>query len=183
MSEPSEILESLQKLASPRVRDKKCRVVITSGPTRTYLDGVRFITNKSSGRMGHALAEAAVAQGADVCLITGPVEAEFRQLSKGRVIEVETGEQMFAAAEAEFPRADIFVGAAAVSDFTFSATSGKLPRKGTTVLRFEPSRDILGTLAKQKRADQLMVGFAAEWGADQRPRVLQKLKEKNIDLS
>lgn len=161
------------------------RVLITSGPTRAYIDSVRFLTNRSSGRMGHALATVAAELGAHVTLVTGPVDEKFATLASGEVVRVETNAEMLAAAERAFPKADIVIGAAAVADFAPAhPISGKLERKDALKLELEPTTDILGTLTKARRPGQIFVAFAAETGdeAARFDRARAKLERKGVDI-
>ena len=155
------------------------RFLITAGPTREYLDPVRFISNPSSGRMGLALARAALRRGHQVTLVLGPVQTRLPQ--KASVIHVETTEQMAQACFEHFPRADCLIMAAAVCDYQ--------PAKGCTTkikkssapltLKLKPTTDILAELGRRKRR-QLLIGFALETN-DPRVHALAKLKEKKLD--
>ncbi len=139
------------------------RVIVTSGPTHEPIDPVRYIANRSSGRQGHAIAAAAAEAGADVVLISGPVEiADPKGLT---TVHVETAEQMLAAAEKALP-ADIFIAAAAVADWRVAeARSEKIKKSGPTptVLSMIENPDILATISMRKAGRPgLVVGFAAE---------------------
>ncbi len=137
------------------------RVLITSGPTREPIDDVRFITNRSSGKMGEALAKAALRLGADVTVVAGPQAAAFP--SGVRVHKVETAEQMLAASLSVAPDADLIIGAAAVADYRVSASvSGKIRRtKENLQLELVPNPDIIAELAKIA-PKATVIGFAAE---------------------
>jgi len=180
MPAPLEILKVLQNLFPQPLRGKK--VLVTSGPTRAYLDPVRFITNKSSGRMGHALAKAAEALGASVTLVTGPVAAQFQKLCRGKVVPVETTEEMLSACLLENP--DIIIGAAAVCDFQSleaggPLASGKWTREEKTIT-LKPSIDVIATLSAQF-PQAYVVGFSAETSAKPE-RAYKKLSQKSLDL-
>jgi phosphopantothenoylcysteine decarboxylase / phosphopantothenate---cysteine ligase len=135
-------------------------VLITAGPTREKIDPVRYITNRSSGRMGYALAEAALRRGAHVLLVSGPTS--ITPPDAVEMTRVETAEQMREAALRLFPQATIVIKTAAVSDYRPKAAAGqKLKRSGPMSLELEPTTDILAELAG-KKTNQLIVGFAAE---------------------
>lgn len=155
------------------------RILITAGPTREYLDDVRFLSNASSGRMGYALAEAACEAGHGVVLVTGPVALTP---PKGcEVLQVETSEEMRRACLAAWPRCDGVIGAAAVCDYRpRSRVSGKLSKTGQPlVLELVETPDILAELGREK-TNRWIVGFALE-SADGRNRARRKLAAKNCD--
>src|ERR1700752_5363653 len=135
-------------------------VLITAGPTREKIDPVRYITNRSSGRMGYALAEAALRRGAHVLLISGPTNI----IAPGAAVftRVETAEQMREAVLKQLPQATIVIKTAAVSDYRpKSVAAQKIKRSGPTSLELEPTADILAELGSRK-TNQIIVGFAAE---------------------
>ncbi len=157
------------------------RVLVTAGGTREPIDPVRFIGNRSSGRMGIALAAAAAKRGAEVTLIAAnvalPAPAGIRR------IDVETAEQLAAAAGTEFPTAHVLLMAAAPADFRpTDVATGKLARQDGLELRLEPTEDILASLAAAKTETQTVIGFAAEHGGDAVNRARAKLTRKNADL-
>jgi phosphopantothenoylcysteine decarboxylase/phosphopantothenate--cysteine ligase len=157
------------------------RVLITAGGTREPIDPVRFIGNRSSGRMGIALAAAASRRGAEVTLIAAnvalPAPAGVRR------VDVETATELATAARAEFPGTDVLLMAAAPADFRPTAVSGgKLARQDGLDLQLEPTEDILAALAAGKREEQTVVGFAAEHGGEAIGRARGKLTRKNADL-
>jgi phosphopantothenoylcysteine decarboxylase / phosphopantothenate---cysteine ligase len=157
------------------------RVLITAGPTQEPIDAVRYIGNRSSGKMGAALAAAARRGGHAVTLILGPVTIAFpHDLPR---IDVITSRQMLDAVLEQFPRHDLLIMAAAVSDFRPTSTEArKLPRQGTRVLELEATADILAEVGKIKRADQRTIGFSLEAEADL-DRARRKLVDKRLDLS
>ena len=172
MAEPQAIVAAIEKIlgegaekragATPIRSLAGMRVLITSGPTHEPIDPVRYIANRSSGKQGHALARAAVALGAEVTLVTGPVS--LPDPDGVRVVRVETAEEMLAAALASLP-ADIAICAAAVADWRAAgATTQKLKKEGgATSLRLTENPDILATLAKPgPKRPRLVIGFAAE---------------------
>src|ERR1700751_661271 len=135
-------------------------VLIPAGPTHERIDPVRYITNRSSGRMGYALAEAALRRGARVLLVTGPTA--IVPPNAAEVTRVETAEQMRNAVLQLFPQATIVIKTAAVSDYRPKSAAGqKIKRKGPMTLELEATPDILNELAV-KKTSQLVVGFAAE---------------------
>jgi len=144
--------------ASQDLRDET--VLITAGPTREKIDPVRYLTNRSSGRMGYALAEAALRRGARVLLISGPVG--ITPPAAAEVTGVESADEMRQAVLKHLPEATIVIKAAAVSDYRPRAVAPqKLKRTGPMNLELEPTVDILSELAKRKQG-QIVVGFAAE---------------------
>jgi phosphopantothenoylcysteine decarboxylase/phosphopantothenate--cysteine ligase len=157
------------------------RVLVTAGGTREPIDPVRFIGNRSSGRMGIALAAAATRRGAEVTLIAAnvalPAPAGVRR------VDVETAAQLTAAAADEFPGTDVLLMAAAPADFRPTAPAGdKLKRQDALDLHLEPTEDILASLAATKAEGQTIVGFAAEHGGEAAQRARAKLTRKNADL-
>ena len=157
------------------------RVLVTAGGTREPIDPVRFIGNRSSGRMGIALAEAAAKRGAEVTLIAAnvalPAPAGVRR------IDVETAAQLARAAEEEFAGTHVLLMAAAPADFRPAASADeKLKRQGGLDLHLEPTDDILAGLASQRGENQTVVGFAAEHGGDFIERAREKLSRKAVDL-
>jgi len=159
-------------------------ILITAGPTREYLDDVRFLSNGSSGRMGCALASAALAAGHRVTLVLGPVELP---LPEGvRVVAVESAIEMQAAAAAAFAECDVLIAAAAVADWRpASRAKGKPARQpGNTTLELVPNPDIVAGLAAQK-GRRIVVGFALESVAAGLPAAIargrEKLAKKQLD--
>jgi phosphopantothenoylcysteine decarboxylase/phosphopantothenate--cysteine ligase len=135
-------------------------VLITAGPTREKIDPVRYLTNRSSGRMGYALAEAALRRGARVLLVTGPTT--LTPVGGAEVTNVESAEQMRQATLKVLPEATIVIKTAAVADYRPRSTADqKIKRKGAMSLELEPTPDILAELARSK-GSQIIVGFAAE---------------------
>jgi phosphopantothenoylcysteine decarboxylase / phosphopantothenate---cysteine ligase len=162
------------------------RILITGGPTYEPIDAVRFIGNRSSGKMAAALAIEAKRMGADVTLVMGPT-TPFPLLEKEGVvrIDVETAEEMQQVVSIEVPEADIIIMSAAVADFAPEHTSeGKL-KKGTgdtMTLTLKKTPDILAEISKKKRPDQIIVGFALEKGDEAESYAQKKLKDKNLDM-
>ncbi len=156
------------------------RVLVTAGGTREPVDSVRFLGNRSSGRMGIALAAAAQRRGADVTLICANVA--LPEPPGVHRIDVETTEQLAAAARTEFPDTHVLLMAAAPADFRAAETAtGKLTRDASLDLHLEPTEDILATLRAEKADTQTVVAFAAEAGNDV-DRAREKLTRKRADL-
>ena len=157
------------------------RILLTAGPTRAYLDDVRYLTNGSSGRMAAALARAALAAGHEVTIVSGPVAIAYPP--QARVVPVISTRDMLAACLVELPRIDGVIAAAAPCDFEpVTRTPGKIPRKGSGLtVKFEPTPDIIATLAHKAGPRQWMVAFALEPGADPR-RAFEKIDAKACDL-
>jgi phosphopantothenoylcysteine decarboxylase / phosphopantothenate---cysteine ligase len=156
-------------------------VVLTAGPTQEAIDPVRFLTNRSSGRMGYAVAEAAAQRGAKVILVSGPTALETP--ANVTRVDVRTAAEMFSAVEQNFAQANIAIFAAAVADYRpADPATTKIKRSADQnfTLQLVPNSDILATMAR-KKGNRLLVGFAAET-----ERVTEnarkKLKEKNADL-
>ena len=153
-------------------------LLITAGPTREKIDPVRYITNRSSGRMGYAIAEGALRRGARVLLVSGPTAI----VPPGAAVltRVETAEQMRTAVLKLLPESTVVVKTAAVSDYRPKATAGqKIKRKGPMTLELEPTADILAELARQKTS-QIIVGFAAET-ENVLENARKKLASKSLD--
>jgi len=155
------------------------KVVITGGPTVEPIDAVRYISNRSSGKMAVSLARVAARRGAETVLVMGP--SGVPRPAGVRVIDVETGADLRRACEKEWPDADLLVMAAAVCDFKpRTVEAGKLRRREGLTLELEPSEDILAGLAESK-GNRMVVGFALETG-DEIEQGKRKLREKNLDL-
>lgn len=156
------------------------RILITSGPTRQYLDPVRYLTNASSGRMGAALGAAALELGHEVVIVSGPVEVLYPAAAE--VISVVSTEEMLAAARAAFADCDGLIGAAAPCDYRPEQVEPhKITKTGEPLLlRLLETDDVVATLAAEK-ADRWVVGFALETD-DHRLRALAKLERKRCDL-
>jgi phosphopantothenoylcysteine decarboxylase / phosphopantothenate---cysteine ligase len=157
------------------------RVLVTAGGTREPIDPVRFIGNRSSGRMGIALAAAAAKRGAEVTLIAANVSLPAPP--GVRRTDVETAAQLATAAGAEFASTHVLLMAAAPADFRAAEpAAGKLRRSGSLDLSLEPTEDILASLAASRREGQTIVGFAAEHGGEAVERARGKLSRKGADL-
>jgi phosphopantothenoylcysteine decarboxylase/phosphopantothenate--cysteine ligase len=156
------------------------RILITSGPTRQYLDPVRYLTNASSGRMGQALAEAALTRGHDVVIVSGPVLVKYP--SRAQVHDVISTEEMLEVCRRLFPDVDGVIGVAAPCDYRPERVADhKIAKTGEPlVLHLIETPDVIATLGAAK-THQWAVGFALETD-DQRLRALAKLERKSCDL-
>jgi phosphopantothenoylcysteine decarboxylase/phosphopantothenate--cysteine ligase len=153
-------------------------VLLTAGPTREKIDPVRYLTNRSSGRMGYALAEAALRRGARVLLVSGPTT--LNPPAAAEVTRVESAEEMRQAVLKLLPQATIVIKTAAVSDYRpKSLASQKIKRSGPITLELEPTADILGEISRHKQS-QLIVGFAAET-QNALENARRKLASKSLD--
>lgn len=155
-------------------------ILITAGPTRAYLDDVRYLTNASSGRMAAALARAALAAGHQVTIVSGPVSVRYPQAA--RVIPVVTTSDMLEASLPLLPKVDGVIATAAPCDFEpITRATGKLPRQDGLTLELRPTRDVIATLARQAAPAQWLVAFALEPDGNS-DRALQKIDAKRCDL-
>ncbi len=156
------------------------RILITSGPTRQYLDPVRYLTNASSGRMGRALAASALAAGHEVIVVSGPVDVEYPP--GVRVIPVVSTEEMLSECQKVFDDCDGLIGVAAPCDYRpVRVAPGKINKTGEPLtLHLIETPDVVATLGSAKRG-QWLVGFALETD-DHRLRALAKLEKKHCDL-
>ena len=186
LAEPADILAAIEATLEPAPFAPRSldglRVLVTAGGTREPIDSVRYVGNRSSGRMGLALAEEALRRGAEVTLISANVALE--RPDAARVLDVTSAAELEAAARAEFPAADVLLMAAAVADFRPSApTDTKILKAGRErlALELEPTTDILAALAGLRRPDQTLVGFAAEHGHGAVERGRAKLERKRLD--
>jgi len=156
-------------------------ILLTAGPTRAFIDDVRFLSNASSGRMAAALAAAALARGHEVTIVSGPVHVAYPKAA--RVIPVVTTAEMLAAALAELPRCEGVIAAAAPCDFEpVRKVAGKIPRAGAGLaLELKPTPDVIATLARKSPREQWFVAFALEPGGDPK-RAFAKIEAKRCDL-
>ena len=183
MEEPDKIAETLEQFFAERQQLAGKKILITAGPTYEKIDPVRFIGNYSSGKMGYALAETCAERGAEVTLVSGPVNLKTCHPNIRR-IDVESAAEMHEAAAAAFGKADAGILCAAVADFTpeAAAFSKKIKReKDDLVLRLKPTQDIAAALGRQKREGQLLAGFALETDNEE-AHAKEKLERKNLDF-
>ena len=181
MEEPDKIVTFLDDFFNAKPLKGK-NILITAGPTYEKIDPVRFVGNYSSGKMGFALAEVLAAKGADVCLISGPVQLKSKHTNIER-IDVESAEEMYEAATSRFYSVDGAILCAAVADFTPTETADqKLKRENDNLsLELKPTKDIAAALGEMKMESQFLVGFALETNNEE-ANALTKLEKKNLDF-
>lgn len=178
------IANRTSRIAQPGLRDLAGEhIIITAGPTVEDLDPVRFITNRSSGRMGYALAEAAQARGARVTLISGPTK--LQPPAEVETIKVRSTAEMYQAVMSRLHDATVFIGCAAVADFRpVSRAEHKIKKQGDSrlTIELEPTEDIIGAVAADaQRNGRVVCGFAAE-SRELIESAERKMKQKNLDL-
>ncbi len=182
MAEVDKIIEKIKSILSNGHKDfTKKKILITSGPTYEPIDPVRFIGNRSSGKMGQALALAALYRGAEVTVVTGPTNLSYPEQIK--VIKVKTAEEMYKAVMKEFPKCQIFISAAAIADYRPKKIFPSKLKKGNSKLILEliENKDILQEVSKIKKKNQVVVGFSLETENEIENSKL-KLKKKKLDL-
>lgn len=182
MSEPEQIAEECLRLLCPRRDLAGRKVLVTAGPTREALDPVRFLTNRSSGKMGYAIAQAALARGAEVTLVTGPVA--LPAVPGARMVDVVSTQDLYEELSRLAPQQDVVIQAAAPADYRAEEVSGQKLKKrageGLT-LRLVPTRDVAASIGRGKKPGQVFVGFAAET-EKLIVNARRKLKSKNLDF-
>ena len=162
------------------------KILITAGPTREPIDAVRFLSNRSSGKVGLGLARAAHAAGHDVTLVLGPVCRPLDLPDAVEVFDFASTADLQRILDHRFEACDVLIMAAAVADYRPArAIEGKTPRArdaaATMTLELEPTPDLVAGLAARKRDDQLVVAFALEEDARLEPRATEKMKRKRVD--
>jgi phosphopantothenoylcysteine decarboxylase / phosphopantothenate---cysteine ligase len=180
LADLSQILDRVELILAPRQDFAGQVVLVTAGPTREPLDPVRFLSNRSSGKMGYAIAEAAAARGAHVILVSGPTALSAPPGVD--LIHVETAEEMYRAVLAKLEPAGVVVKAAAVADYRPKRTADRKIKKehAASEIALEPTPDILAELGRRK-GKRILVGFAAETD-DLLANAKTKLQRKNLDL-
>ena len=181
LAEPAELLAAAEGLIGPRDL-AGVRVLVTAGGTREAIDSVRYIGNRSSGRMGFELAAEALRRGASVTLVAA--NASLEPPARARVIEVETAAELARACEREFDTCDVLLMAAAVADFRPVASASTKLKKDSGVpgpIELELTDDVIAELASRRRSGQLLVGFAAEHGDGAIEYGRSKLRKKRLD--
>ena len=182
MSDPSVLLEAVEHAISHTRDMKGLSVLVTAGPTREAIDPVRYLTNHSSGRMGYAVAKAAANRGADVTLVSGPVDLPKPRYVK--TVDVTSADEMFRAVTALAPGMDLIIKAAAVADFRPASTAAdKIKKEAGAVpaLRLEETEDILAWLGSHRQPSQVLCGFSMET-RDMLANSRKKLEKKHLDL-
>ena len=182
MSEPKQIFDAIVETLLPRQDMQGLKVVVTAGPTVEKIDPVRYISNRSSGKMGYAIAEAAAKRGADVTLVTGPTRLEIPWGAKA--VSIQSTQDLLEAMITHCPQADIVIQAAAPADFTPAVVADQKIKKqgdGDLVLTLRQTPDVAAHVGKMKRSGQTLVGFAAETN-DVLQNAEGKLTKKNLDM-
>jgi phosphopantothenoylcysteine decarboxylase / phosphopantothenate---cysteine ligase len=185
LPEPAEILALAESVIGPGYAPKSMdglRVLVTAGGTREPIDSVRYVGNRSSGRMGVAVATEAAKRGADVTLVAANVGIDIP--AGVHVVPVVTAAELEAVCREAFPGSDVLVMAAAVADFRpASAVDDKIKKTGrdSLALELEPTTDVLAALSEMRRPNQTLVGFAAEHGGDAAAHGRLKLERKRVD--
>lgn len=181
MQDPDEIIRVLSAFFASSNDLQGKTILITAGPTYEKIDPVRFIGNYSSGKMGFALAEECSRRGADVVLVAGPVS--LQSSAAIRRIDVESADEMHAACVAEFAHADAAILCAAVADFKPAAVAAqKIKREGDGLtLKLAATHDIAAALGREKKGNQVLVGFALETNNEE-TNAQKKLESKNLDF-
>jgi phosphopantothenoylcysteine decarboxylase/phosphopantothenate--cysteine ligase len=179
MSDPSEILHEINIFLSNQIKNKKIKALVTAGPTNEYIDPVRFITNKSSGKQGYEIAKSLSKRGFDTTLISGPTNLNIDE--NINLIKVETAEEMFKATQKNLPT-DIAIFSAAVADFKVKEKNKyKIKRQEKITINFEKNIDILNYVSNHNSMrPKLVVGFAAETNNLDK-NAIAKLTNKNCD--
>ena len=179
MSEPKEIINSLENYFGDLKKNNKLKAIVTAGPTNEYIDPVRFISNKSSGKQGYEIAKSLSKRGFDTTLISGPTHLEIDE--DINLIRVETAEEMFQATLTNLP-ADVAVFSAAVSDYKVKEKSEiKIKKQDNLNLNLEKNVDILNYVSNHNSLRPgLVIGFAAETN-NLKSYAIKKLNEKNCD--
>tara|TARA_B100001057_G_scaffold412401_2_gene428468 strand:- start:1723 stop:2928 length:1206 start_codon:yes stop_codon:yes gene_type:complete len=179
MSEPSDIFNQVKEFLSLRFKNKKIKALVTAGPTNEYIDPVRFITNKSSGKQGYEIAKSLSKRGFDTTLISGPTNLKINE--NVNLIKVETAEEMFKATQENLPT-DIAVFTAAVSDYKINKKRfNKIKKKDNLTLNLEQNIDILNYVSNHNSMrPKLVIGFAAET-CNLEKNAVYKLRDKNCD--
>jgi phosphopantothenoylcysteine decarboxylase/phosphopantothenate--cysteine ligase len=179
LADPDQIIKRVEEMLLGRQDYAGVKVLVTAGPTREAIDPVRFISNRSSGKMGYAIAEAAAARGAEVTLVSGPTDLD--RPAGVEVVAVTTVSEMYDAVSAKAGEADLFVSAGAPADFVPRVASDQKIKKDVTfALELDRAVDILEEIGR-KKGKTILVGFAAETtNIDAYAR--EKLERKNLDL-
>ena len=182
MAEPEEISDRISAFFNSKQELSGKKVLITAGPTHEKIDPVRFIGNHSSGKMGYALAEECASRGADVYLVSGPVQIKAKHPNI-KTISVESAQEMYEASNKEFDTSDICILCAAVADFRPETQADeKIKReKDDLVIRLKPTQDIAASLGAKKKENQILVGFALETN-NEAENAQGKLIRKNLDF-
>ncbi len=179
MSDPSEIFNEIKNFLFYQTKNKKVKALVTAGPTNEYIDPVRFITNKSSGKQGYEIAKSLFKRGFDTTLISGPTTLNIDE--DINLIKVETAEEMFKATQKNLPT-DIAIFSAAVADFKVNKKNkNKIKKQENLIINLEKNIDILNYVSNHNSMrPKLVIGFAAETN-DLNKNAISKLVNKNCD--
>ncbi len=179
MSDPSEIFRVIDDFLNKNLKHKKIKALVTAGPTNEYIDPVRFITNKSSGKQGYEIAKSLSKRGFDTTLISGPTNLKADE--NVNLIKVETADEMFKATQQNLPT-DIAIFSAAVADFKINEKNlNKIKKKENLTINLEKNIDILNYVSNHNSMrPKLVIGFAAETN-NLEVNAITKLKNKNCD--
>jgi phosphopantothenoylcysteine decarboxylase/phosphopantothenate--cysteine ligase len=179
MSESLDIYNVINNFLSNQLKNKKIKALVTAGPTNEYIDPVRFITNKSSGKQGYEIAKSLSKRGFNTTLISGPTNLKVDNTIK--LIEVETADEMFKATQESLP-SDIAIFSAAVADFKINEKkNNKIKKEESLSINLEKNVDILNYVSNHNSMrPKLVIGFAAETN-DLEINAISKLKSKNCD--
>lgn len=183
MAEPEEILEEVKKFFSKTEDLKGKKILVTAGPTYEKIDPVRFIGNYSSGKMGYEIAKELENRGAEVVLVSGPVNLQKRFGEKVRKIEIESAQEMFEASLKVFPEADAAIFSAAVADYApeiYSDSKIKREHEKELTIKLKRNPDIASELGKLKSGKQITIGFALETDNEE-ANARKKIENKNLD--
>ncbi len=182
MEEPENIFRIMEDFFKKKTKLRAKKVIVSAGPTYEAIDPVRFIGNHSSGKMGFALANEMAERGAEVTLVSGPVNIELQHPNIQRV-DVTSAAEMYEACTKAFEQSDIGIMAAAIADFTPENIAGKKIKKGEKPpeIKLKPTKDVLREMGTRKREDQLLIGFALETD-NELENAVKKLHTKNLDL-
>jgi phosphopantothenoylcysteine decarboxylase/phosphopantothenate--cysteine ligase len=181
MQEPEDIFDFIANYFKPNSKYIGKKILITAGPTHEPIDPVRFIGNRSSGKMGYSIAKAALNLGADVTLVSGPTQLSLQHKNLN-LIRVETAQQMFEASKLAFREADVAIFSAAVSDYSPKEIANqKIKKTDNLSIELEKTNDILKFCGQQKRENQLVIGFALE-SNNEEEYAKGKLVSKNADF-
>ena len=180
MREPSEIIEYMDSIFESLFDMHGINVLVSAGPTREAIDPVRYLSSNSSGKMGYAIAQAAIDRGANVTLVSGPVALD--PVDKADIMQVTSAQSMALAMQDHAGSADVIVMCAAVADYKpKSVSNSKIKKDGGMDLELVRTQDILLQLGENKESNQILVGFAAETD-DFDKNAKAKLKKKNLDI-
>lgn len=181
MPEPDDIYDRIEAILACKKDLQGLRILVTAGPTQEPLDPVRYLTNHSSGKMGYAIAHAAMLRGADVTLVSGPTALKYPPLV--RTIPIVTAQDMYEAVTREAEHADIIIKAAAVADYTPETVADNKIKKSDNDLSISLRRtqDILGYLGTHRRPGQFLCGFSMET-EHMLENSRKKLTKKNLDM-